>query len=122
MVNITVMSLSATRRERWVLAAVIILCLLVLVFSFAAKLSLYQPHHIELMNLSAAKMRSGAAQNAIAAIGSLQQVAVLLLVSIALRALITFARLNERICLEALRPRSSVAYLSVSHLRAPPVR
>jgi hypothetical protein len=116
------MSLSATKRERWVLAAVITLCLLVLVFSFAAKLSLYQPHHIELMNLSAAKMWSGAGQNAIAAIGSLQQAAVLLLVSIALSALIGLARSNERICVDALPPRFSIAYLSVSHLRAPPIR
>jgi hypothetical protein len=41
-----------TTQERWARAAVMALCLLVLVFSFAAKLSLYQPKSTQIKALA----------------------------------------------------------------------
>ena len=60
------MTFGRTTQERWVRAAVMALCLLVLVFSFAAKLSLYQPKSTQIKALASSKMWQHESQDAAA--------------------------------------------------------
>src|SRR6516225_2452426 len=55
-----------TKQQDWARLAVMALCFLVLVFSFAAKLSLYQPKIIQIKALSSSKMWQHEAQDAAA--------------------------------------------------------
>lgn len=64
------MTFGRTTQERWARAAVMALCLLVLVFSFAAKLSLYQPKGTQIKALASSKMWLHEAQDAAAALAA----------------------------------------------------
>jgi len=66
MVEEMFVTIGKTRQERWARAAVMALCLLVLVFSFAAKLSLYQPKSTQIKALASSKMWQHEAQAAAA--------------------------------------------------------
>jgi len=51
-----ILNFGRTKQEQWARGAGLALCLLVLVFSFAAKLSWYQPKSVEMHSLSSSKM------------------------------------------------------------------
>jgi CBS domain containing-hemolysin-like protein len=113
-----------TRQERWARAAVMVLCLLVLVFSFAAKLSLYQPKSTQIKALASSKMWQHEAQAAAAVMSApdeqsatmvpvLSALMLMLLISLAM-----FQRLEREIAPAVQRG----DFASNSQLRAPPVR
>ena len=104
------------------------LCLLVLVFSFAAKLSLYQPNSTQIKTLASSKMWQHEAQASAAVMGAPFELqvhpawsAMLPLLSalmLMLTSLATFQWLEREIAPAVPRKK----FASGSPLRAPPVR
>jgi hypothetical protein len=121
-----------TKQERWARAAVVALCLLVLVFSFAAKLSLYQSKSTQITALASSKMWQHELQDAAAVMAAPDELSlqpawpiieysmspVLAAVILILASLSTFQWL-ERETAPAVRRGE---FVSSSQLRAPPAR
>src|SRR5262249_4706117 len=122
-----------TKDERWARVAVMVLCLLVLMFSFAAKLSLYQPRNSQIKALASSKMWQHEAQDAAALMAAPDEprpssghVAVGLSVTLVMVAA-TFLRMASFATVEWLEREMPIAIqlrelASKSQLRAPPVR
>lgn len=121
-----------TKQERLARLAVMALCLLVLVFSFAAKLSLYQPNSQQIHSLASSKMWQHEAHDeaAVMAASHGSEFAPLELVSgLALLLMVVVATGGTLVLLNrgAWLRREAVAirrkrYLRPSPLRAPPIR
>ncbi|WP_157468153.1 hypothetical protein [Edaphobacter aggregans] len=122
------MTFGRTRQEQLARFAVVAMCLLVLVFSFAAKLSLYQPKSQQIRSLASSKMWQHEAAVMASPDGpelaSLELVSgffVLLMVVVAIRG--TLFSLDRGVW---LRREAAVAvrqqrFARPSQLRAPPV-
>jgi membrane protein insertase Oxa1/YidC/SpoIIIJ len=119
-----------TTQERWGRAAVMTLCLLVLVFSFAAKLSLYQPKSTQIKALASSKMwQQHEAQAAAAVMNAPDELSVhpawstgmvpLLTTLILMLTSLAVFQWHER---ETAPPVQREDFASGSQLRAPPVR
>lgn len=123
-----------TRHDSLAQSTRLVLCLLVLVFSFAAKLSWYQPKNVEMRGLTASKMWQQCELKAVAAIMAAPDdmgssathaaawvSAVLLLFAVARWALNAAAVewMSDREAAFSLR---QTQFARVSQLRAPPVR
>lgn len=124
------MSFVKTRQEHWARGAGLAMCLLVLVFAFAAKLSWYQPKGVEMHGLTSSKMWQHEAKAAEAMrsapedsgeSASFVAVSFVLLVVVArwglgLTAQSAWVERENSFLLRQAR------FARISHLRAPPVR
>ncbi|HEY2040699.1 MAG TPA: hypothetical protein VGG95_13590 [Edaphobacter sp.] len=123
-----ILNFGETKQGRWARGAGIALCLLVLVFAFAAKLSWYQPKGVAMRSLTSSKMWQHEAKVADAMLsapedsGSIVTSSAFLLVIAVTPLLLGFASSGEWLEREKefvpRRPWSR----RVSQLRAPPVR
>jgi len=124
-----ILNFGETKQERWSRAAGMALCLLVLVFAFAAKLSWYQPKGVAMRSLTSSKMwqheakAAAAMTSAPADSGPVAAVSALLL----LTAVTRWMMLDQPAAGEWFEREAAVAvqrawFVRVSQLRAPPVR
>lgn len=124
-----ILDFGEAKQERWARAAGMALCLLVLVFAFAAKLSWYQPKGVAMRSLTSSKMwqheakAAAAMTSAPADSGLIAAVSALLL----LTAVTRWMMLDQPAAGEWLEREAAVAvqrawFVRVSQLRAPPVR
>lgn len=126
------MNFGRTKQQRWARLAVVALCFLVLAFSFAAKLSLYQPKVTQIKALASSKMWQHEAQDAAAVMAAPTEPAssfdsVLLNVAIMLAAAAIVMMGNSSGAAEWLERETPSAirlrdFVSESQLRAPPIR
>jgi hypothetical protein len=128
-----ILNFGRTRQERWARGAGMALCLLVLVFSFAAKLSWYQPTAVQMRSLSSSKMwqheaKSAAAMMAapddsgLAAVQMAAVVSAVLLLAAVMRRGMDLPATNEWREREVAFAIRQTRFARVSQLRAPPVR
>jgi len=118
-----------TRQERWARAAVMALCLLVLMFSFAAKLSLYQPKNTQIKALASSKMWHHEAQAAAAVMRAPDELpvhpawsATMVPLLSALMLMLTSLGMFQWLEREMAPAVQREDFASSSQLRAPPVR
>ena len=111
-----------TKQDRWAGIAVLTLCLLVLVFSFAAKLSLYQPQVPPVRTLSSSKLWQSGKQETKAVAVELKKSSTPLLVIIALQLLVAALPVREWLKRELSVSVQLRDIASESQLRAPPIR
>lgn len=126
------MNFGRTKQQRWARLAVVALCFLVLAFSFAAKLSLYQPKVTQIKALASSKMWQHEAQDAAAVMAaptepasSFDSVLLNFAIMLAAAAIVMMGNSSgaaewlERETPSAIRLRD---FVSESQLRAPPIR
>jgi len=124
-----ILDFGEAKQERWSRAAGMALCLLVLVFAVAAKLSWYQPKGVAMRSLTSSKMWQHEAKAAAAMTSApadsdpIAAVSALLL----LTAVTRWMMLDQPAAGEWLEREAAVAvqrawFVRVSQLRAPPVR
>jgi hypothetical protein len=126
-----ILTFGRTKQERLARFAVMAMCLLVLVFSFAAKLSLYQPKSQQIHSLASSKMWQHEAHDeaAVMAASDVPMLASLELVSKFSVLMVVVATGGTLVLLDRglwLRHEAAVAirreqYARPSPLRAPPV-
>jgi len=124
-----IVTFARTRQERWARAAGMALCLLVLVFSFAAKLSLYQPKSTQIKALASSKMWQHEAQAAAAVMSAPNELpnhpvwsaAIVPLLS-TLMLMLTSLAIYQWLERETKPVVQREKFASGSPLRAPPVR
>lgn len=123
-----ILNFAETRQGRMARSAGMLLCLLVLIFAFAAKLSWYQPKGVAMRSLTSSKMWQHEAKVAAAMLsapedsGSIVAASTLLLLVVVTPFVLNQAAPGEWLEREGIfvfrKPWSS----RVSQLRAPPVR
>lgn len=126
------MNFGRTKQQHWARLAVVALCFLVLAFSFAAKLSLYQPKVTQIKALASSKMWQHEAQDAAAVMAaptepasSFDSVVLNFAIMLAAAAIVMMGNSSgaaewlERETPSAIRLRD---FVSESQLRAPPIR
>jgi hypothetical protein len=129
-----ILDFGRTKQERWASAAGMALCLLVLVFSFAAKLALYQPKGsvLPVKTLSSSKMWQHEAQVAAAMMSAPEEAGMAAQLLVSASSLFLFAvaahvfavslsrvEWTEREAAFAVR---RARYTRISQFRAPPAR
>ncbi|HEX2917138.1 MAG TPA: hypothetical protein VHN81_01375 [Edaphobacter sp.] len=128
-----ILDFGRTKQERWASAAGMALCLLVLVFSFAAKLALYQPKGgLPVKTLSSSKMWQSEAQIAAAIMSGPEEAGMAAQLLVSVSSLFLFAvaahvfvislskfEWTEREAAFAVR---RARYTRISQFRAPPAR
>ncbi|QHS51426.1 hypothetical protein [Edaphobacter sp. 12200R-103] len=129
-----ILDFGRTKQEQWARGAGIALCLLVLVFAFAAKLSWYQPKSIGMpvRTLSSSKMWQHEAKIAAAmlsapedsgmAAGIVASIASLLLFVVAAQHMLEFRPTGEWMECETAFAVRRARFARISQFRAPPVR
>ncbi|HEU4636128.1 MAG TPA: hypothetical protein VFS41_08120, partial [Edaphobacter sp.] len=129
-----ILDFGRTRQERWAGAAGMALCLLVLVFSFAAKLSLYQPKGsgLPVKTLSSSKMWQHEAKVAAAmmsapedsgmATGLVASISSLLLFVVAAQYLLESRPMGEWMERETAYAVRRARFARILQFRAPPTR
>ena len=126
------MNFGRTRNRQWGHIAVMALCFLVLGFSFAAKLSLYQPNSKQIHALASSKMWQHEVQDAAAVMAAPDDVnpisdfaadhSLLPLVTAFMATMLMALSGSERLERESPPTLPAVAFFSRRQLRAPPVR
>ena len=124
-----------TKHEKLAQSTKLVLCLLVLVFSFAAKLSWYQPKNVEMHGLTSSKMWQQGELKAVAAImaapddsGSQATYAAAWTSAMLLLVAVTRLKMNSPATAEWISDGETTfslrqtQFARVSQLRAPPVR
>lgn len=134
MVEEMILDFGRTKQEQWARGAGIALCLLVLVFAFAAKLSWYQPKSLELpvKTLSSSKMwqheakvaatMMSAPEDSGAAAGIVASISALLLFVVAAQYLLESRPTGEWMESETAFAVRRAKFARISQFRAPPVR
>jgi len=126
-----ILNFGKTRQEQWARGTGLAMCLLVLVFAFAAKLSWYQPKGVEMRGLTSSKMWQHEAKAAAAMTSAPEDsgqtvfaaaVSVVLLLAAAARWMMDSPVAGEWLERETAFTLRRAQFARVSQLRAPPVR
>ena len=129
-----ILDFGRTKQERWASAAGMALCLLVLVFSFSAKLALYQPKGcgLPVKTLSSSKMWQSEAQAAASMMSApeesgmtaqlLLNLSSLLLFAVTAQVFVVSLSKAEWMEREAAFAVRRARYARISQFRAPPAR